>query len=177
MELIKVLPPYYDENVTMQTLQSILSKETDELEIELSNTISECFVATASKLLSRYENLLGLTVDVMKSDDFRRERICAKMVGTGTTTKSMIEDVASSYSNGEVEVIEEPANSRFTIRFVGTLGIPGNISDLKLTIEEIKPAHLVAEYEYIYNTWSDGEVLTWDETSAYTWEEIRTVRL
>lgn len=78
MELIKVLPPYYDENVTMQTLQSILSKETDELEIELSNTISECFVETASKLLSRYENLLGLTVDVMKSDDFRRERICAK---------------------------------------------------------------------------------------------------
>ena len=177
MELIKVLPPYYDENVPMQALQSILSKETDELEIELSNTISECFVATASKLLSRYENLLGLTVDVMKSDDFRRERICAKMAGTGTTTKSMIEDVASSYSNGEVEVIEDPANSRFTIRFVGTLGIPGNIADLKLTIEEIKPAHLVAEYEYIYNTWSDGEVLTWDEASAYTWEEIRTVRL
>ena len=177
MELIKVLPPYYDENVTMQTLQSILSKETDDLEIELSNTISECFVATASKLLPRYENLLGLVVDVMKSDDFRRERICAKMVGTGTTTKSMIEDVASSYSNGEVEVIEDPANSRFTIRFVGTLGIPGNIADLKLTIEEIKPAHLVVEYEYIYNTWNDGEVLTWDAASAYTWEGVRTVRL
>lgn len=177
MELIKVLPPYYENNITMQTLQSVLSKETDKLEIELSNTISECFAATASKLLFRYENLFGLAVDVSKSDSFRRERICAKMVGTGTTTKSMIEDVAKSYLNGEVEVIEDPANSRFTIRFIGMLGIPENITDLQLTIEEIKPAHLVVEYEYIYNTWSTGQALTWDAASVYTWEEIRTVRL
>ena len=39
MELIKLLPEYYDENVTMQTLQSILSKETDDLETGLSDTI------------------------------------------------------------------------------------------------------------------------------------------
>ena len=56
MELIKLLPEYYDENVTMQTLQSILSKETDDLETGLSDTISECFASTASVLLSRYEN-------------------------------------------------------------------------------------------------------------------------
>lgn len=37
-----------------------------------------------------------------------------------------------------MEVIEDNANSRFVIRFVGTLGIPGNMADLKLTIEEIK---------------------------------------
>ena len=55
MELIKLLPEYYDENVTMQTLQSILSKETDDLETGLSDTISECFASTASVLLSRYE--------------------------------------------------------------------------------------------------------------------------
>lgn len=66
MELIKLLPEYYDENVTMQTLQSILSKETDDLETGLSDTISECFASTASVLLSRYENLLGLTIDVTK---------------------------------------------------------------------------------------------------------------
>ena len=100
MELIKLLPEYYDENVTMQTLQSILSKETD-----------------------------------------------------------------------------DNANSRFVIRFVGTLGIPGNMADLKLTIEEIKPAHLAVEYEYIYNTWSDISALTWQQATSYTWEKIRTVRL
>lgn len=177
MELIKLLPEYYDENVTMQTLQSILSKETDDLETGLSDTMSECFASTASVLLSRYENLLGLTIDVTKENDCRRERICAKLAGTGTTTKEMIESVSKSYSNGEVEVIEDNANSRFVIRFVGTLGIPGNMADLKLTIEEIKPAHLAVEYEYIYNTWSDISALTWQQATSYTWEKIRTVRL
>ena len=88
-----------------------------------------------------------------------------------------MKNVAGSYSNGEVEVIEDAANYRFVIRFVGTLGIPGNVADLKLTIEEIKPAHLAVEYEYIYNTWGDVAALTWKQASAYTWEGIRTVGL
>jgi hypothetical protein len=76
-----------------------------------------------------------------------------------------------------VEVIEDPANSRFTIRFVGTIGIPGNIADLKLTIEEIKPAHLAVDYEYLYNTWKNMEVATWNSVAAYTWEGVRTAKL
>ena len=87
MELIKLLPDYYEKNVTMQTLQGLLSEVTNELENGLSSTISECFVSTASRILSRYEQLLGLEVDVSKPDSFRRERIRAKISGVGTTTK------------------------------------------------------------------------------------------
>ena len=177
MDLIKLLPEYYEKNVTMRTLQSILSVATDNLEEGLSSTISECFVGTASVLLSRYEQLFGLEVDVCKSDMFRRERIAAKILGAGTTTKEMIVDVAGRYSNGAVEVIEDNENSRFTIKFVGTRGIPGNMADLKLTIEEIKPAHLAVTYEYVYNTWTDASKLTWAQAAEYTWEEIRTVNL
>lgn len=177
MELIKLLPEYYDKNVTMQTLQAVLSSATDELEDGLSRTISECFVGTASGLLSRYEQLFGIEVDISKSDAFRRERIAAKISGAGTTTKALIIDVASRYSNGAVEVIEDNANNRFTIKFVGTLGIPGNMADLKLTIEEIKPAHLAVVYEYTYNTWADAGKFTWVQAAKYTWEEIRTVNL
>lgn len=177
MELIKLLPDYYEKNVTMQTLQGLLSEVTDDLEKGLSSTISECFASTASGLLSRYEQLLGLEVDVSKSDSFRRERIRAKISGVGTTTKEMVKNAASSYSNGEVEVIEDTSHYRFVIRFVGMLGIPGNMADLKLTIEEIKPAHLAVEYEYIYNTWNNVSALTWDQAAAYTWEGIRTVNI
>lgn len=177
MRLIELLPDYYEKNVTMNTLQELLSTVTDGLEDGLSNTVSECFASTASMLLSRYEQLLGLEVDVSKSDAYRRERITAKMIGSGTSTKELMRDIAASYSNGEVEVIEDNVNYKFTIRFVGQLGIPGNMDNLKLTIEEVKPAHLVAEYEYIYNIWSDVQGLTWEQAAAYTWEEIRTVRL
>lgn len=177
MDLMTLLPDYYGENETMIRLQSILSEETEKLDTGLSQTISECFVSTASTMLSRYEKLYGLEVDASKSDAFRRERIKAKIAGAGTTTKQMIINTAKSYSNGEVEVFEDNANSRFTIKFVGILGIPGNLADLKLTIDEIKPAHLAVTYEYVYNTWTNLSALTWKQAIAYKWEQIRTVAI
>lgn len=174
MELINLLPDYYRSNKTMEELQSILSQQINKLTSNLNETIDQCFVNTATSLLSRYEKIYGIQVDVNKSDEFRRERIRAKIRGIGTVTKKMIKDTARSYSNGEVEVIEDPANYKFIIKFVGTKGIPANMADLTLTIEEIKPAHLSFEFVYTYNTWNDVSGMTWNEASAYTWEELRT---
>ena len=88
-------------------------------------------------------------------------------------TKQMIENVAKSYSNGEVEVIENIADYSFKVKFVGSKGIPDNMADLTLTINEIKPAHLSFCFEYTYNTWNDIADMTWDEASVYTWEQLR----
>ena len=97
----------------------------------------------------------------------------AKLSGTGTTTKAMIADTASRYSNGEVEIIEDSPNNKFTVRFVGTIGMPGNMEDLKKTIEEIKPAHLAVEYEYVYNTHESLTSYTHAELTAYTHYQLR----
>lgn len=173
MDLINLLPEYYKDNQTMEDLQALLTEEIQELANDLNETIDECFINTASALLSRYEKIYGLQVNVNKSDEFRRERIRAKIRGVGTVTKQMIEATARSYSNGEVEVIEDPANNRFIIKFVGTLGIPANMADLTLTIEEIKPAHLAYTFEYAYRTHGDMAAYTHAELSAYTHAELR----
>lgn len=173
MELINLLPDYYRKNETMQLLQGILSDETSILEAGLSQTILECFASTAGLLLSRYERLYGIEVDVSQPDEYRRERIKAKLTGAGTTTKEMIELVASSFSNGDVEVIEDNGNSRFVIKFVGTVGIPGNMAGLTLAIEEIKPAHLAFTYEYVYNTNADLGRHTHGQMKAYTHYQLR----
>lgn len=179
MHLIEVLPDYYDDNETMQELQKILSQQSNALEEELSNVIDQVFWidATGEGLLSRHERIFNIVPDNIQSDKYRRERISAKVSGVGTTTKAMIKDVSSRYSNGEVEITEDNANSRFVIRFVGTLGIPGNIEGLKKTIEEIKPAHLGVAYVYVYNTWKDVGKLTWGQAAEYTWKEIREVKI
>lgn len=173
MNLMEHLPDYYVNNQTMETLQGLLSNHINKLAENFNTTIDQCFVNTATELLSRYEKIYGLEVDVTKNHEFRRERIRGKIRGTGTVTKQMIAQVAKSYSNGEVEVIEDNENSSFLVKFVGTKGIPANIADLRLTIEEIKPAHLRFEFEYTYNTWSNVKHMTWEQAALLTWEEIR----
>ena len=180
MDLINLLPDYYRGNKTMEELQSILSSDINSLVNNFDVTINQCFVNTATSLLSRYEKIHGIQVDVSRSDEFRRERIRAKIRGTGTVTKKMIEYVAKSYSNGEVNVIEEPATNSFRIKFVGSRGIPANIADLTLTIEEIKPAHLSFTFEYTYMTWDEFESYNhslggWD-TLNLTWDEFEMHR-
>ena len=177
-----LLPEYYKGNITMEELQGIFSNEINALAGNFDETINECFVNTASALLSRYEKTYGIQVDVNKSDEFRRERIRAKIRGTGTVTKQMIANTAASYSNGEVEVIENPDNYSFIIKFIGSKGIPANMADLAITIEEIKPAHLVLSFEYTWMTWNEFEnhsktfdewdvlSLSWDEFEIY--EEV-----
>lgn len=173
MDLMGLLPPIYEENKSMNELQGILSTKVNKLAQDLDTVIDQCFIDTATDLLSRYEKIYGLTVDVTKSNQFRRERIKARAKGIGTVTKKMLEDVAASYSNGEVEVLENFEDYSFIVKFIGTKGIPNNMADLKLTIEEIKPAHLSFTFEYTFNTWNDITHLTWDEASAFTWEGLR----
>ena len=173
MDLMNYLPPVYENNETMIELQHILSSKINLLATDRDKIINECFIGTASNLLSRYEKLYGLTVDITKSDTFRRERLKARAKGTGTVTKQMLENVAASYSNGEVEVIENIEDYSFVVKFVGTKGIPANMADLTLTIEEIKPAHLSFTFVYTYSTWNDVSNMTWDGVAAYTWDEFR----
>lgn len=173
MELVTLLPPYYEGNNSMEELQSILSIDINTLANELNETINQCFINTTTSLLSRYEKIYGLSVDVSKSNEFRREKIRAKVRGAGTVTKQMIVDVAKSYSNGEVEVIEDPVNYSFIIKFVGILGMPANMADLTLTIEEIKPAHLSFTFEYVYNTHTVLGNFTHTQLSAYTHYQLR----
>lgn len=180
MDLMTLLPDYYKGNRTMEELQGILSADINNLANKFDETIDQCFVNTATSILSRYEKIYGVQVDVSKSNEFRRERIKAKIRGIGTVTKQMIKDVASSYSNGEVEVTEDNANYRFIIKFVGTKGIPANMSDLTLTINEIKPAHLGFTFEFTYLTWNefDNYNKTWDEWDALnlTWDDFEAYR-
>lgn len=172
MDLMELLPPYYSNNDSMVELQNIISSNINDLASSVKQTIDQCFINTATSLLSRYEKIYGLQVDVTKSNEFRRERIRGRIRGTGTVTKQMIVDVAKSYSNGDVEVIEDPANYSFVIKFVGTLGIPANMADLTLTIEEIKPAHLNFNFEYTYRTNQQISIYTHEQLSVYTHKTI-----
>lgn len=173
MDLMDLLPVIYEENTTMEALQSILTGDISTLIENTQRAVNECFINSSSDALSRYEGIFGIQTDVSLSDTFRREILKARVQGIGTVTKQLIIDTAASYSNGTVEIIENPANYSFTVKFTGTLGIPPNMTGLTDTINQIKPAHLAFAYQYTYRTHAMLVGYTHAQLAAYTHETIR----
>ncbi len=180
MVLLDLLPGNYSKSPHVTKIQEGLNYSVEAVQTAKNDLFNQLFVNTATWGLAAWEKALGIDTDISKTYEFRRERINAKLRGIGTVTKQMIIDTAASYSNGEVEVIEDTANYSFTIKFVGTKGIPANMSDLTITIEEIKPAHLAFAFEYTYLTWNEFENYnkTWDEWDDLnlTWDEFETYK-
>ncbi len=178
MGLIDLLPDYYKNSREVIELQAAFEHWTEALKASKTDLFLQFNVNSATSGLTIWEKALRLETDVTKPYEFRRTRILSKLRGAGTTTKQMIRNVAESFSNGQVDIIEHNSGGRFVVKFVGTLGIPPNISDLKAAIGEIKPAHLSFIFEYSYITWNDFEKYnhSWDEwdTLNLTWDEFET---
>jgi uncharacterized protein YmfQ (DUF2313 family) len=147
--------------------------EIDGVNNVIQDLINQCFVDTATWGLDYWENLLGIVTDQSKDVSYRRSTIKAKLRGSGTITVQLIENVASSFSNGEVAIIEHPAIYSFEVKFVGTIGVPPNMADLQNAIDQIKPAHLAVTYTYLYTQWSKVKTATWETVKTGTWDGLR----
>ena len=98
----------------------------------------------------------------------------SKLRGTGTVTKTMMKNVAASFVNGDIEIIEYPSRYCFAVKFTSRTGIPYNIEDIKAMVEELKPAHLAVEYIFTYRLWQDvlDTLSNWTTVKSYTWEQL-----
>ncbi|MPM02102.1 hypothetical protein SDC9_48347 [bioreactor metagenome] len=174
MNLIDYLPDFYKNSAEVVNVQAAVGTQAAALRAAWDDLLSQLNVTTASSWgLDLWETALGITKKAADGIDYRRTRVMSKLRGAGTTTMAMIQSVAESFSNGEVEIIEDTANYTFTVKFVGTIGIPPNMDDLTSAIEEIKPAHLAYSYVIIYRTWDMIGSYTWGQMGAYTWEQVK----
>ncbi len=172
-DLMNYLPHYYRKSNVINNIQKVNAKEIGYFKYATEDVLKQFFVPTATWGLALWEKELGLPIDPTKSDERRREIICAKLRGAGTTTSEMIKNVAIAFSGGEVEVLEYPNEYRFEIQFIGVKGIPPNMAGLIKTIENIKPAHLDYNFKYSYTWWDSLKALTWQQANAKTWNELR----
>lgn len=173
MGLIDLLPDYYKNSAQVVELQGAYEHWTDALQAARDDLFAQLNVESATWGLALWEKLLGLETDITKPYEYRRTRIISKFRGAGTTTKEMIKDVSESFSNGQVEIIEYNNESRFEVKFVGTIGMPPNMDDLIAAIEEIKPAHLAYSYVYIYRSHNALKTYTHEQLSNYTHATLR----
>lgn len=173
MNLIELLPDFYKNSPEMCELQRVISNELGTISKAESDCISQLDINTATWGLDFWESVYGIKKDVSKSNEYRRTAIIAKMRGAGTTTVSMIKNVASSFSGATVEVEEKPEKAMFDVKFTGTFGIPPNMDDLTAAIENIKPAHLAYNYVFVYRTHANVSQYTHEQLKKYSHEDIR----
>lgn len=175
MSDIRYLPSFYYQSEQVNNIQSSLEVEDLQLKQAIEELLNQLFVGTATWGLDSWEKMLGLKIDKTESYENRRARIKTRLRGVGPFNKSMVKNLCKSFTNGEVEVIENNADYSFTIKFIDVKGIPGNIDYLKNAIEEVKPAHLNFSFEYVYNIWNSLKTKTWNELGSKTWEGVKII--
>lgn len=173
MPLIDTLTPNYKNSPEVVEIQGAFNTQVEAITAAKEDLFAQLDVATATWGLALWEKAYGLIIDVSKPYDYRRTRIISKMRGQGSTTNAMIQNVAESFSNGQVDILEYPSEYRFEVKFTGTLGIPPNMEDLTAAIEDIKPAHLAYAYVILYRTHIQLVEYTHTQLAAYTHKQLR----
>jgi len=176
-DLMKYLPQnksFYSDSKIMKAIQDAYATEFGYTYFFLEDFMKQFLTPeTATWGLSFWEEQLGLKTDISKSYEERREIIMSRLRGIGTIGREVIKRAAEAFSGGDVDVIEYPAEHRFIVKFVGTLGVPKNMVSFIEMIEDLKPAHLAYSFEYIFTWWDMLKELTWAQAGTMTWSQLK----
>ena len=174
--MLENLPGYYRNSKVMNDLIHSIENEFERLKSETTLTENQFFVILSDRGIKIHEEDVGLVSDASADIETRRSRVLSKLRGTGTLTKTMMKNVAASFVNGDIEIIEHPSEYCFAVKFTSKTGVPYNIADIQAMIEEIKPAHLAVECIFTYRLWQDilDEIQIWTTAKNYSWEWMLT---
>lgn len=167
------LPSYYKHSAVTHDLLQALETELERLKQETEICENTFFILLADKYIDRH--LEDLELDDSGDLQAKRSRILARLRGLGTINKPQLEKIIDSYAYGSVRVTEFPGQYLIKIKFINQKGRPANMEEIMAVVDEVKPAHLAAEYVFTYRIWR--EVLdyleVWDNVKGQTWDFVR----
>lgn len=174
MNLLDRLPSFYKESKEVFNIQESLDRERMELEENIKILVDELFINT-SKNISNWEEFLGISVDDSQDINFRKEKIKANIIGTGTFNKKLINDILSQFKNSEGEVTENNSISSFIIKFNNEYTIPKEevIKEIINIMRIVKPAHLDFNHTFTYKWWNYNLIKTKTWGNAGNWGSLR----
>lgn len=150
-ELIKNLPDYERKSALINQIVYSVALKFNNLNASQLENEHELFIDTAVKALQIHARDLGISIGSSLSVKQQRELVTAHYRATfEQTNESTIKGIASSFSNGEVEISPINSDGIFEIKFTGLFGVPTNMDGLKKAIYTILPAHLDVTYAYSY---------------------------
>jgi uncharacterized protein YmfQ (DUF2313 family) len=177
--MLQNMPDYYQESNTVTNILTRQAEEMDAYSTSVQDLMNQLFVSTATWGLSYWESILDVPTDTSLTVDERRSALLAKLRGIGTVNASMLQNIAASFVNGEIDVVENFSNYEIEIHFVGTRGIPSNLTLVRDSLERVVPAHLALTFIYTYLIWGELSTHTWNDLksqnggSGLTWDQLR----
>lgn len=168
--MIELLPNYYRKSKVVNDLYNVI----DNILISTSNDINkkdlQLFIITTDDF-TLHDKDVGL-VSIAADNETKRSRVIARLQGNNTLTKEELENQIRNYDKTGCTITEDFENYIVTIIFSGRTGTPYNLDEIKKAIDEITPAHILIQYEFLKNTWDDAKqkLGTWSNASSYTWD-------
>lgn len=141
VKLIEHLPKVFHEIREIKVILGVISEELNLLNYNKQDVHNQFFIDTSTWGLTLWERRFAIRTDLSKTYEERRKIVRAKRRGYGTVTKEKVKLIAQTFTNADVDVIEESDKFRFYIEFINSKN-KLNLNGLYSIIDEIKPAYL-----------------------------------
>ncbi len=124
--------------------------EFDRLDAAVDATHDEYHIDTTVRLIGDWEDAAKLSRRPTWPIERRRERVKSRLYSQESLDLPRLKEIIEKIGGVEVELTEHYDECVITVRFVGEVGVPLYLDDIKEELELIRPYHIWLEYEYIY---------------------------
>jgi Uncharacterised protein conserved in bacteria (DUF2313) len=171
-DIADYLPRYYGDFQQVVEMLKTEASEFTRLRALLYEILDQFYVEKATYGLDRWEKITDIEYLEQRSTISRRHYINAKLRGVGTVTPTLLKSIVDAFYTAEI--YEEPSEFRVRIKLVGKRGVPKNLEDIEVAVNDVIPAHLEAYFEFTYLPWNEVEAagLTWEQAEQYTAEGL-----
>ena len=165
--------------INISAIRDLLISEDKEFEYaeqKLDEFVNNSYLHSIAdeKAVEVYEKIFN--IKIFGDLETRRSMLIAKLRGVGATTPNLVQNVAESFTYGEVEVRQDYAKYTVHIKFISEKGLPKNLDAIKKSLSEIIPAHLDIVYEFSYTTWGEHkQKRTWGQLKQGTWNDAKVI--
>lgn len=159
---------------TMTEMADLLNAEQQEIDlfINLATAIeAQLCINTAIYSLNRYERQFALPYH-QQSVEERRANILAKLNTRSSTTIKAVKELVIIITGTTSEVVEFFSEYRLEIHFISQVGVPLNMQDLIIAMDEMMPAHLAYSFVYRYRIWGELQEHTWGQLDSVSWDDL-----
>ena len=146
----------------------------DRVEERLEEIAREALAVTAEDWgLERIASLLARRPAADNAGDMGAALAALLRIGGDSFTLAAVNDTIAGC--GIPARVEEIGVGRVKVSFPGTRGIPGEFDRLRPIIEDILPAHLEAEYFFVFLFWDDLEERfpRWSDLEGLAWDRMQ----